>query len=703
MNSIPPPPAATATRTDSARPAPIPLDDIGSSDDKQDEQGISSRSWGSAVEEASPTSPSRKEAHRLNKKAETSKRKRNRYSFDLGLDKDGQELPALPSITESLSRESSRPPSRALFAQEHNAMSSGGIQRGSAESTTAAQHNARSGSKEFTEERSWVPDVGSTGERSGAGELPHFISGGEGSRSIPTATTLADSMNLLPLSVSTRSSAESSPAISRYASPAVGYSSNASYHDSLGGSGILDPESDGRSQGMGRAVIGVTTDTTGSDFETDEDEVRSSKPLSARTLWPPKTASGHQAGNHTSNSQWPWRTRRRTVDLLRDDQPADHRQGHTRNSSNEYSPLKRDESEGSLTGRLDRDTPSNSLTHSSSSYGNPMAGSRHSAHSQYTDYQSLPTAADDLSLPKTHLDSASVAFSSELGKHRRGLKQFLSWIKHRVGTGASGVVELANEASQRVAGTTGGNVRLPSGSMGGRRRNRRRQNSKGRTDDTLWLLNVLRLVPTQPMTIVSFGNELWHETLLIGDFKLLALISFGAFAVTLTISLKYLLNPDKAPLPWRDYCQSPHPSYYALQYPPNHHPTPEEHQVRLSMEENLLTMPGASADLLHVINSTHSAWPFRNQKDLPYSAESPDVDLLQPVGVFIGVFTMDEGRDRRMLIRQTYGIHPKSRVPGTEGVRIKFVMGQPRAGYERSVELEMESESRLKIISYCVI
>jgi hypothetical protein len=172
----------------------------------------------------------------------------------------------------------------------------------------------------------------------------------------------------------------------------------------------------------------------------------------------------------------------------------------------------------------------------------------------------------------------------------------------------------------------------------------------------------------------------------------LALILFGAFAVTLTITLKYLLNPDKAPLPWRDYCQSPHPSYYTLQYPPNHQPTPEDRQIRLSMEQNLLTLPGASADLLHVINSTHSAWPFRDQKHLPYSAESPEVDLLTPVGVFVGVFTMDEGRDRRMLIRQTYGIHPKSRVPGTEGVRIKFVMGQPRAGYERSVALEMESE-----------
>jgi hypothetical protein len=162
---------------------------------------------------------------------------------------------------------------------------------------------------------------------------------------------------------------------------------------------------------------------------------------------------------------------------------------------------------------------------------------------------------------------------------------------------------------------------------------------------------------------------------------------FGAFAVTLTISLKYLLNPDKTPLPWRDYCQSPHPSYFALQYPPDYQYTPEDHQTRLAMEKNLLTMATPAYDSPRIINSTHPTWPFRDQKDMPYSAESLDVDSLQPVGVFIGVFTMDEGRDRRMLIR------PKSRVPGTEGVRIKFIMGQPRARYERSVKLEMESKS----------
>jgi hypothetical protein len=371
MNNIPPPSAATKKK--SAHPAAIPLDDIGPHREQQDEQGIPSRAWGITLEESSPTSPNRKEAHRFNKKAETSKRKRNRYSFDLGLDKPGEGLPALPSITESVSRETSRPPSRALFTQEPGAMSSGGFRRGSAENLNL-RHGAQQDDPQSVappEGQTWVPIA--TGDSIGSGGMPYFPAAGEGNLSVPRATSFTDSRNLLPLSASTRSSAESSPPISRYASPAVGYSSNASYHDSLAGSGILGSESDGvRCHGTGRAAIGVTTDTTGSDFDTDEDEVHTSKPLSARTLWSQRTAPGHQTGTRTSNNQWPWRSRRRTDDMLRDDQPADSKQGHAR-MSNEYSPLKRDESDGSLAGRVDRDTPSNSLAHSSSSYSNPMA------------------------------------------------------------------------------------------------------------------------------------------------------------------------------------------------------------------------------------------------------------------------------------------------------------------------------------------
>lgn len=45
-----------------------------------------------------------------------------------------------------------------------------------------------------------------------------------------------------------------------------------------------------------------------------------------------------------------------------------------------------------------------------------------------------------------------------------------------------------------------------------------------------------------------------------------------------------------------------------------------------------------------------------------------------------------------MMVRQTYGSHPKSRVRGTESVTLKFVMGKPREKYKEEVDLENDSE-----------
>ena len=54
--------------------------------------------------------------------------------------------------------------------------------------------------------------------------------------------------------------------------------------------------------------------------------------------------------------------------------------------------------------------------------------------------------------------------------------------------------------------------------------------------------------------------------------------------------------------------------------------------------------------------------------------------------------TTDEARQTRMMVRQTYGSHPKSRVRGTESVTLKFVMGKPREKYKEEVDLENDSE-----------
>lgn len=39
----------------------------------------------------------------------------------------------------------------------------------------------------------------------------------------------------------------------------------------------------------------------------------------------------------------------------------------------------------------------------------------------------------------------------------------------------------------------------------------------------------------------------------------------------------------------------------------------------------------------------------------------------------------EKSKLRRMMIRETYGSHRQSRRRGTEGVRLKFVMGLPKS------------------------
>ena len=68
------------------------------------------------------------------------------------------------------------------------------------------------------------------------------------------------------------------------------------------------------------------------------------------------------------------------------------------------------------------------------------------------------------------------------------------------------------------------------------------------------------------------------------------------------------------------------------------------------------------------------------------------MDKLEPVGIFIGVMTIDRAIEKRMLIRQTYDSHPKSRIRGTESVSVRFIMGKPKAKYAQDVELENDSE-----------
>jgi hypothetical protein len=89
---------------------------------------------------------------------------------------------------------------------------------------------------------------------------------------------------------------------------------------------------------------------------------------------------------------------------------------------------------------------------------------------------------------------------------------------------------------------------------------------------------------------------------------------------------------------------------------------------------------------------------------MPPAFPPDDLDTLPPAGLFLAVFSMDSSLERRMLIRTTWAAHPRSRNGAGEGddgmgtsrTVVRFVLGQPRKGWERRIQSEMES----KYISY---
>ncbi|PPR08122.1 hypothetical protein CVT24_012366, partial [Panaeolus cyanescens] len=153
----------------------------------------------------------------------------------------------------------------------------------------------------------------------------------------------------------------------------------------------------------------------------------------------------------------------------------------------------------------------------------------------------------------------------------------------------------------------------------------------------------------------------------------LTLILFSVFAISLTLLLIYVLNPDKDPLPWRAYCAAPHLA------PPFDRPMP----------------PNAP-----------SIYPNYSDPNVSPSFPPDNLDSLPPAGVFIGVFSIDSAFERRMLVRTTWASHPRSRDGagrgddgvGTSRTIVRFVVGQPRKDWERRVKLEMEMYNDIIIL-----
>ncbi|WWC87286.1 uncharacterized protein L201_002174 [Kwoniella dendrophila CBS 6074] len=214
----------------------------------------------------------------------------------------------------------------------------------------------------------------------------------------------------------------------------------------------------------------------------------------------------------------------------------------------------------------------------------------------------------------------------------------------------------------------------------------RRKSTNQKVLGSKWLARVMVFVPTEPWSISLF------------------LIFFAAFAVTLTFTIKHILNPDKEPLPWRQYCTSNYPTLYSLQDPTlpsphinsnvNTNPSfPSSAHIE-SVPVNSFAPSSSKPLSLMPLTPQHPAWPYHPHDKPPFNPEMSTKDLdgsLNPVGVLIGVFTTDSGIERRHMIRQSYASHWRSRRDGTEGVRIRFVMGRPRKRFEKAVQLEMEA------------
>lgn len=170
---------------------------------------------------------------------------------------------------------------------------------------------------------------------------------------------------------------------------------------------------------------------------------------------------------------------------------------------------------------------------------------------------------------------------------------------------------------------------------------------------------------------------------------MLSLLLLSIFAVSLTLLIIYILNPDKAPLPWQAYCSLPATttSLYSSEI------------EQLSAVPNVSPISPSSAP-------SYKSYPFAGI--LPYSPSppSPPLETLPPVGVFAAVFTVDSAFERRMLIRTTWASHSRSRDGagqgdggrGTSRTIVRFIMGTPRPEWERRISAEMQMYNDIVIL-----
>lgn len=159
------------------------------------------------------------------------------------------------------------------------------------------------------------------------------------------------------------------------------------------------------------------------------------------------------------------------------------------------------------------------------------------------------------------------------------------------------------------------------------------------------------------------SNDLSSVLLSSNNQQVLSLLLFSVFALLVTLILIHILNPDKEPLPWREYCSVTGPP----KTPPSLSPIPDT----------------------FVLDPSHPLPEF----------PPPDLERHAPVGILLGVFSTDQAVARRMMIRNTWARHPHSRNGAGEGDHgrgtsrtiVRFILGRPGGKWERQIQLEMES------------
>ena len=124
--------------------------------------------------------------------------------------------------------------------------------------------------------------------------------------------------------------------------------------------------------------------------------------------------------------------------------------------------------------------------------------------------------------------------------------------------------------------------------------------------------------------------------------SLLCFIGLVIFGTMTGFTIKYILDPDKERMPWREDC--------------------------------------------------FQQQPFINK----------DVEQLAPVDVLVGVMSYDKGFERRQTIRHTYATLTQPRDPQTGrplgNVQVKFILGRPRKSYAHRIAMEMEMYNDLIIL-----